>query len=638
MPPPEPISAELLLEHNAFLKALARSLVLDESRADDVVQETYMAALRRPPPSPVRLRAWLAAVLKNLARRSYRTEGRLRRREQAGARQPDVPGVADVAARLEVQRDIADAVARLAEPGRTAIVLRYFDGLKPAEIAAREGVSVRTIESRLRRARGRLRGMLDARHGGGRRGWTLAIAPSLGIPLDLIGNIGAGVAGAKAAGAASGSAKLAGPTALGATVTGVSLMSTKIVVALAAACMAGAFFAGWELAPATSGTAPASPAAGAAPGPGAGPQLGAEGTRLAALRRRLETVQDERRALEAEVDGLRTRLTAHEAGAAGAGGGPAPATTEATSRPRYTWKTLAEALDEADWAVAGEAVGKLVPHLADLTTSIAEGQGLPDDVGDVQRWNAPLVALAVKLKDKVPGTGINGSFTHPAVMVNLIHATLARSEVPLDDAQAERLGRIGDAYVAEDERRLAAYGDDVIALQKALDETALKDRFFAEVDAMLAPAQRDVLHPPELVGRVGVDLFSSGLVWQQVTKAIVFFDRSELGGALVKEMMTWDGLGAEERPVLEAAARDWARGFADDYLAATDDPVTHQSRAEVYGGMLAGWMKVEHAAVAARHQVALHKALLERLPADSVAATRLRTSPRLAAPVKQRGK
>jgi DNA-directed RNA polymerase specialized sigma24 family protein len=77
MAPPEPLSPDLLLEHAAFLRGLARSLVLDESRADDVVQEAYMAALRRPPPPRVRLRAWLAAVTRNLALRSRRTDRRV---------------------------------------------------------------------------------------------------------------------------------------------------------------------------------------------------------------------------------------------------------------------------------------------------------------------------------------------------------------------------------------------------------------------------------------------------------------------------------------------------------------------------------------------------------------------------------
>ena len=45
-----PLSAEALLEHATFLRALARRLLFDEQKAEDVVQETYLAALRHPHP------------------------------------------------------------------------------------------------------------------------------------------------------------------------------------------------------------------------------------------------------------------------------------------------------------------------------------------------------------------------------------------------------------------------------------------------------------------------------------------------------------------------------------------------------------------------------------------------------------
>ena len=72
MNPPLP-SADLLLTHRDFLQRLARSLVVDEQRAEDVVQETYLAVLQRPPPPGVRLKAWLGGIARNLSRRTRRT-------------------------------------------------------------------------------------------------------------------------------------------------------------------------------------------------------------------------------------------------------------------------------------------------------------------------------------------------------------------------------------------------------------------------------------------------------------------------------------------------------------------------------------------------------------------------------------
>ena len=45
--PPTP---EALIAHKDFLRGLASSLLGDEHRAEDVVQQTYVQALIRPPP------------------------------------------------------------------------------------------------------------------------------------------------------------------------------------------------------------------------------------------------------------------------------------------------------------------------------------------------------------------------------------------------------------------------------------------------------------------------------------------------------------------------------------------------------------------------------------------------------------
>ena len=69
---------ELLL-HDDFLRALARSLVADESRARDVVQQTYVAALTAPDGGPREsgsLKAWLGAIVRNIAWKLRRSERR----------------------------------------------------------------------------------------------------------------------------------------------------------------------------------------------------------------------------------------------------------------------------------------------------------------------------------------------------------------------------------------------------------------------------------------------------------------------------------------------------------------------------------------------------------------------------------
>jgi DNA-directed RNA polymerase specialized sigma24 family protein len=63
-----------LAAHAQALAALARLLVGDQ-HADDLVQETSLQVLHRPPPPAVAPRSWLFAVLRHRA-------GKLRRGEQ----------------------------------------------------------------------------------------------------------------------------------------------------------------------------------------------------------------------------------------------------------------------------------------------------------------------------------------------------------------------------------------------------------------------------------------------------------------------------------------------------------------------------------------------------------------------------
>src|SRR5688500_10303963 len=98
-----PSSPEALLVNRAWVRALARSLVLDESRVDDVEQQTWVSAIESGPGDGGSSRAWLATVVRNWARRLQRSEGRRARHELAAAR-PEAVSVADLVAQAEVQR------------------------------------------------------------------------------------------------------------------------------------------------------------------------------------------------------------------------------------------------------------------------------------------------------------------------------------------------------------------------------------------------------------------------------------------------------------------------------------------------------------------------------------------------------
>ncbi len=100
-----PLSPEKLLKHAGWMKGLARGLVRDAGRAEDVVQQAWVAALERPPRRWKADASWLRRVVRNLANRSHREEYRRRARERRVARNERIATTpADLLERAELQR------------------------------------------------------------------------------------------------------------------------------------------------------------------------------------------------------------------------------------------------------------------------------------------------------------------------------------------------------------------------------------------------------------------------------------------------------------------------------------------------------------------------------------------------------
>jgi len=162
---------DLLASHGASLRALARHLVRDTQRAEDLVQDTLAAALARPPARGGDLRGWLATALARRASNVRRGEARRTLRERTVARAEALRGADTVASEVELAKRLAAHVDALAPPLREALFLRYFEDSATRHIAARLGVPLSTVKSRLERGLAELRSRLDADAEGRREEW-----------------------------------------------------------------------------------------------------------------------------------------------------------------------------------------------------------------------------------------------------------------------------------------------------------------------------------------------------------------------------------------------------------------------------------------------------------------------------------
>lgn len=147
---------EALTAEREWVRRLALAVSMHPGEAEDLEQETWLAALTgRRPRGP--LRAWLASVLRSSEKQ--RRRGALRRKDhEARIEAPGDPVATDeILSRMELQRHIAETVRALEEPYRTTVLLRFYEGLAPADIARQTGVPVATVKTRLRRGLERLR-------------------------------------------------------------------------------------------------------------------------------------------------------------------------------------------------------------------------------------------------------------------------------------------------------------------------------------------------------------------------------------------------------------------------------------------------------------------------------------------------
>ena len=179
MSPQNAKSPEALLIHAEWLQRLACRLVSDPGVAEDLVQETWVRSLERPPRSQAAARGWLARVLTNLAYERQRGDVRRSEREERAARaseRPQVQGSDELYERFTMQRELMAAVDSLDAISRQIVLLRYFDGLPRRRIAQRLALTPKSVDGRLQRALAKLRVRLDQRYGD-RRAWALAFLP-----------------------------------------------------------------------------------------------------------------------------------------------------------------------------------------------------------------------------------------------------------------------------------------------------------------------------------------------------------------------------------------------------------------------------------------------------------------------------
>lgn len=150
----------LVTRYRSALVHVAWSKLGDRAWAEDVVQETFLAAFaaRQSFNPQFSFRTWLWTILLNLCRRQWRRREERPRMESlsapAQAASPDEPATYDTGLSLLLKTERREQVHRLlnqlSEPQADALRLRFFGGLQYDEIALAMNSSVSGAKQRVK--------------------------------------------------------------------------------------------------------------------------------------------------------------------------------------------------------------------------------------------------------------------------------------------------------------------------------------------------------------------------------------------------------------------------------------------------------------------------------------------------------
>lgn len=150
---------QLILRWERPIYALAYRTIGREEEAKDVCQETFLRAFRALPKfrREAKFSSWIYRIALNLCRDWARKERRtpvvqppedMDLIEMAAAAEPS-ESIEDLVARKNMAERVEQAMTRLPEEQRTAIVLKEYHGLTFQEIADLQGCPLSTVKTRL---------------------------------------------------------------------------------------------------------------------------------------------------------------------------------------------------------------------------------------------------------------------------------------------------------------------------------------------------------------------------------------------------------------------------------------------------------------------------------------------------------
>jgi RNA polymerase sigma-70 factor (ECF subfamily) len=163
--------SQLLDRHSNRVRDYIRMMVKDRDRADDILQDTLIKAVRTIDEGRYvdsgKFLSWILRIAHNQVIDFFRQQKSSRTLNEAEAGY-DVIGSLRIAERSvedriiseQIEQDVRRLIDHLPEEQREVVVMRYYSGMSFQEIADQTGVSINTALGRMRYALINLRKMI----------------------------------------------------------------------------------------------------------------------------------------------------------------------------------------------------------------------------------------------------------------------------------------------------------------------------------------------------------------------------------------------------------------------------------------------------------------------------------------------
>lgn len=223
------------------------------------------------------------------------------------------------------------------------------------------------------------------------------------------------------------------------------------------------------------------------------------------------------------------------------------------------WAEL-DAIKNANWSEMGEAVDIMNALMIELYEGIEKGETPDAELQEkIRAENNKLVRYAAQIMGKIPThSPVNGEFSHPITLANLMGAMLEGGDMPLSDEQRAAVAQLGNEYEATYGELNAEYTENTPRLEKLVDELELKRDTMRGMENVLTDAQHDAVIQPAIHDRMQLDPLSPATMAVMLARSKNVGSIEELRGQLPGYLSEWSGISGEEHTeALGAIADAW---------------------------------------------------------------------------------